>query len=325
MKYTAYTLLILSLFVSVNLRAEDRFTRSEYIELWADEALYQMVTYKIPASITLAQGILESADGNSDLAKRSNNHFGIKCHSTWTGKKVYHDDDKRQECFRKYDNAGDSFEDHSVFLQGRRYEVLFTHKITDYKAWAKGLKKCGYATNSKYANLLIRIIEENHLADYDKVGVKMMKKGEIPNREPARKKKVRDRDKKEKINYDRNDDLPGVTVELNSTISLSENNIKFIIAKAGDSFESIALNLDMMPWQIWKYNDLKKGDKIHEGQRLYIQPKRNKAKKSTHIVQDGESMWSISQHHGVKLKKLYKRNMMTMGSDVKSGQKIQLR
>lgn len=143
-------------------------SRSHYIEMYKDEAIYQMKKYKIPASITLAQGILESANGNSELAQKSNNHFGIKCHTDWEGERVYHDDDKNDECFRKYDNVRDSYDDHSEFLLKPRYADLFTFSLTDYKAWARGLKKAGYATNPKYAKHLIKIIEENDLHQFDK-------------------------------------------------------------------------------------------------------------------------------------------------------------
>ena len=151
---------------SFYLSAQD-MSRSQYIEKYKDEAIYQMSKYKIPASITLAQGILESANGNSELAKKSNNHFGIKCHSNWDGDKVYHDDDKNDECFRKYNKVRDSFEDHSEFLLKDRYADLFNYSITDYKAWSKGLKKAGYATDPKYAKRLIKIIEENELHRFD--------------------------------------------------------------------------------------------------------------------------------------------------------------
>ena len=142
-------------------------TRNEYIDKYKDEAIYQMKKYKIPASITLSQGILESGDGNSELAKKSNNHFGIKCHLDWQGERVYYNDDKKNECFRKYSNVKDSFDDHSNFLLRPRYAVLFEYALTDYKSWAKGLKKAGYATNPKYAKHLIKIIEENELYKLD--------------------------------------------------------------------------------------------------------------------------------------------------------------
>ena len=142
-------------------------TRNEYIDKYKDEAIFQMKKYKIPASITLAQGILESGDGNSELAKKSNNHFGIKCHSDWQGDRVYYDDDQKNECFRKYFSFIDSFEDHSKFLLQPRYAALFEYELTDYKSWAKGLKKAGYATNPNYAKLLIKVIEENKLYKLD--------------------------------------------------------------------------------------------------------------------------------------------------------------
>jgi len=149
--------------------SEKRISKEGYIEMWKDEAVQQMIQYKIPASITLAQGILESGNGNSELAKYGKNHFGIKCHD-WDGGKIYRDDDKKDECFRKYSNASASFEDHSKFLAHRgRYSSLFELKTSDYKGWARGLKKAGYATNPKYADLLIKLIEENELYQYDKL------------------------------------------------------------------------------------------------------------------------------------------------------------
>ncbi|MBL6657543.1 MAG: glucosaminidase domain-containing protein [Flavobacteriales bacterium] len=160
-------LLILFLFLGQYLFSQN-ISRSEYIDRYKGEAVIQMKKYNIPASITLAQAILESADGNSELAKKSNNHFGIKCHSNWDGEKVFHDDDKSDECFRAYNNVEESFEDHSKFLLKDRYSDLFKLDIDDYKSWAKGLKKAGYATNPDYAKHLIRIIEDNNLSRFDK-------------------------------------------------------------------------------------------------------------------------------------------------------------
>lgn len=142
-------------------------SRERYIEMYSDEAINQMRKYNIPASITLAQGILESGNGNSELTKASNNHFGIKCHSDWSGETVYYDDDAKNECFRKYSSVSESYEDHSKFLLKKRYSKLFEYSIYDYKSWAKGLKKAGYATNPKYAKHLIKIIEDNTLYVFD--------------------------------------------------------------------------------------------------------------------------------------------------------------
>lgn len=159
-------LVLFLLLFSFQLSAQN-MTRNEYIDKYKDESIYQMKKYKIPASITLAQGILESGNGNSELAKKSNNHFGIKCHSDWQGERVYHDDDKKNECFRKYNKVRDSYDDHSKFLLRPRYAALFEYALTDYKSWAIGLKKAGYATNPNYAKHLIKIIEENELYKLD--------------------------------------------------------------------------------------------------------------------------------------------------------------
>ena len=160
-------LLILFLFLG-NYLFSQNMSRSEYIERFKGEAISQMEKYNIPASITLAQAILESGDGNSELAIKSNNHFGIKCHSNWKGEKVFHDDDEKGECFRAYKNIKQSFEDHSIFLLKERYAELFNLDIEDYKSWAKGLKKAGYATNPNYAKQLIKIIEDHNLSQFDK-------------------------------------------------------------------------------------------------------------------------------------------------------------
>ena len=327
----------IGLILATNVFAEDqKITRSEYIDLWKDEAIYQMVVHKIPASITLAQGILESGDGNSELARKANNHFGIKCHSDWKGKKVYHDDDKKGECFRHYKNAKESFEDHSDFLLRKRYASLFELKITDYKGWAKGLKKCGYATSSKYATLLIRIIEDNDLTRFDKVGTKMIKNGSIPdtpggadsNESIAKAKPNKNKDKKssrKQKTKPTNSTLDDVSIEKSRNVSVSENRIKYVIVKEGDTFESIAQELDLMPWQLWKYNDLEKNAVLTEGQLLYIQPKRNSAKAAWHTVKEGDTMERISQEHGVKLKALYKKNRMEPGSQPEVGLRISLK
>ncbi|NNE55984.1 MAG: LysM peptidoglycan-binding domain-containing protein, partial [Flavobacteriales bacterium] len=305
-----------------------------YIDQWKDEAVYQMVVNKIPASITLAQGILESGDGNSELAKRSNNHFGIKCHSDWTGSRTYHDDDKKGECFRVYSSAHESFEDHSDFLSRKRYASLFDLKITDYKGWAKGLKKCGYATDPSYAKRLISIIEANDLASFDKEALKYIKKGDLPPRgyvptapevEVLAKNESKADKKAARKQKRGSDDLPPVVVNLDRTIKLSSNNIKYILTKDGDDFDQIADELEVMPWQIRKYNDFTRDHHFTAGEMVYIQPKRSMAREKWHVVEPGESMWDISQHYGVKLKKLYKKNNMTFGSEPDVGQKLSLR
>ncbi len=284
-------------------------SRNEYIEMWKDEAISQMVKYNIPASITLAQGILESANGNSELARYANNHFGIKCHG-WTGETINKDDDHKDDCFRKYLTAHESFEDHSVFLKKSRYAFLFDYEITDYKAWAKGLKKAGYATNPKYPDLLIKLIEQHELYKYD------IMQGEFESKDPLLVA------------------TPGITqpLEMEASsmvnvhlIEVSKNKIKFVTVKTGDTYYKIAKEFDLGLWQLYKYNDLTKEDVLLPGDIIYLQPKKNKAKEKVHVVQKGETMNDIAQQHGVKLKKLYKRNEGVFGQDLEEGQQISLR
>jgi len=330
MKLLLNTLTIL-FFLSFSLTASadggKRLSRAEYIDLWKDEAIYQMVVHKIPASITLAQGILESADGNSELARDANNHFGIKCHSDWKGKRAYHDDDKKGECFRHYPNANESFEDHSLFLQKSRYSSLFELKIDDYKGWAKGLKKCGYATNNQYASLLIRIVEENELEKYDDVGMRHIKKGEIPGGKRKNAPIADNPPKSTRKSKSKGKDVPSeITLGDGRLEQFSANDIRFVTAKNGETIESLAKTLDVMPWQIRKYNDLGERKSLSEGETIYLQPKRNKSKeKDSHLVKEGETLRSISQLYGVKISKILKKNSLEENAVLTDGMTLRLR
>lgn len=286
-----------------------RITRAEYIETYKDEAIKEMHNSGVPASITLAQGILESGDGNSALARYANNHFGIKCHSSWKGETFIQDDDAKDECFRKYKSAFESFADHSEFLKRKRYAELFELKITDYKGWAKGLKKAGYATNPKYPELLIDLIEKNDLAKYDKIK---------PGKEKGTKKK-------HKTTAEEKETTVNSKKKGSHTTKLHENNIRYIEVKPEDSFEKIAEEFNMGLWQLYKYNDLEKEKELFDEGILFLQPKRGKAKEEFHIVRTGERMWDISQKYGIKLKKLYKKNRMFEGDQPKAGDKLYLR
>ncbi len=258
----------------------------KYIKTYAPLAIEQQRKYKIPASITLAQGILESGAGQSDLARRSNNHFGIKCHSDWSGGRVYHDDDLRGECFRKYKQVSDSYEDHSKFLKRSRYQSLFRLKITDYKGWAKGLQKCGYATDRAYANKLIKLIEEYELYRYD--NAKLVKK------------QAKKETKKQK-----NVTLPRVNYTIYKTFGLL-----YVYAKENDSFEQIARNMGFTVKELKKYNEVPTDFPLQKGDIIYLQKKKTKADKPhyEHVVQVGESMHSIAQMYGIRIKNLYKMN-----------------
>ncbi len=297
------------------------YSTSDYINMYSDLAVKEMKRTGIPASITLAQGILESGNGNSTLARKSNNHFGIKCHNDWTGKRVYHDDDRKGECFRKYPKVYDSYIDHSNFLvEKSRYASLFELKPTDYKGWAKGLKKAGYATDPHYAHRLIGIIEENNLQRFDD-----------PKYVPKNRPVIKGNDATEESGSQRTynsggDDNFTVNVFNNHAVK-ANNGVKYIRVQTGDSFVDICQEFGLKEWEIYSYNDISKGSDITKYNYLYIQPKRNKAnrKHRTHKVKEGETMHYISQKYGVKIRRLYRYNHMDATENVKQGQIIYLR
>ena len=278
-------------------------TTEQYIQQYKDVAIAEMKRSRIPASITLAQGILESGNGNSRLATEANNHFGIKCKKEWTGRTLYEDDDAPQECFRAYPTAEDSYRDHSDFLvKSSRYAFLFDLAPTDYKGWAEGLKKAGYATNPNYPQLLINFIEKHNLQQYDG--------GEL-NIQPAMPAPVTE--KKEEIK------------PVPAPVALKEwNNLPVTIAAKGESYAQIALRNDMMVWQIFKYNDIKRGANPRSGDTLYLKPKFNKGKVATYEVQFGDNMYRISQRFAIKLKNLYKLNKMEFGTEPMWGEVLNL-
>lgn len=283
--------------------AEKLNSREQYIEKYSEEAINQMVQYNIPASITLAQGILESNNGNSALAKYGNNHFGIKCHN-WEGEGIYQDDDLKNECFRKYPSALESFRDHSLFLNNRnRYAFLFNLKLEDYKGWAKGLKKAGYATNPKYAYILIALIEKHELDQFDK---SLMVAQKIPTQKQAKNHPLR------------------VKNQNKHAISI-HNNIKYINAINGDTFYSLANEFEMGLWQLYKYNNLEKGDILKVNDIIFLQPKKSRCKINYHIVKKGDNIKSISQLYGLKLKKILKRNQLSIEDSLLIGSKIYLK
>lgn len=272
----------------------------KYIKTYSDLAIQHQKKYKIPASITLAQGVLESGAGQSDLARRSNNHFGIKCHSDWRGGRVYHDDDLRGECFRKYKQVEDSYDDHSRFLAERpRYASLFQLNIKDYKGWAKGLQKCGYATDRAYANKLIKVIEDYELYRYDsaKGNKTVVKKTNQPSKQLAR-----------------------------YTI-YKTNGLLYVYAKGNDSFEQIAESLGFRVKDIKKYNEVPEDFPLQKNDLVYLEKKKKKADKPNydHVVQIGESMHSISQKYGIQIKSLYKINKKDKDYVPEEGDVLKLR
>lgn len=301
-----------------------------YIEKYKDIAMREMQMYKIPASITLAQGLLESGNGNSALAKRSNNHFGIKCHKNWNGKRTYHDDDAKGECFRVYDSPADSYRDHSLFLaNGQRYAFLFDLKITDYKGWAKGLKKAGYATLPTYANVLIRLIENYNLTQYDQ----MVVKGKFKYKENKSHKEIKKERKNKKIDNSivytpfKIEDAEVVDKTADGRYIRVNNGAKFIYAKEGDNIYNLSSLFGIYDYQLVKYNNLGKRTAFRDGEMVYIEPKKRKAMRryKYHTIQKGETLSHVSRLYAVKLKSLYKMNDMNENSVLHIGDNIRLR
>lgn len=280
-------------------------TYQTYINQYKDLAIEQMLRYRIPASITLAQGLFESAAGRSDLVRQGNNHFGIKCHN-WTGPTQYHDDDARGECFRVYQDARDSYEDHSKFLACQpRYARLFQLSQRDYKGWARGLKACGYATNPQYANKLIQIIELYKLNEYDKAK-----------------------------RYDRfmaahsGTDQPVNAEGLLHPIHIFNKNY-YLYAREGDTFKSIGKEVGISWRKLARYNERDKHTILRKGDIIYLKKKRSKAPKQykgrPHVIKPGESMYVISQKYGIRLEKLYKMNHLDPNIPVSVGTRLRVR
>ena len=282
--------------------AEYKMAREEYIEKYKDDAIKEMLMHGVPASITLAQGMLESGNGNSALAAYANNHFGVKCHNDWTGPTYIYDDDEKDECFRKYPTVLDSYSDHSLFLQSRpRYAFLFNLHSADYKAWAMGLKEAGYATDPRYSEKLIEIIEQNKLYLFDSVG-------SLPNIAAAKPKHTK------------------ATVKASQSRNITFNNKrKCIIIKSGDSFNAIARDFNIELWDLYKYNDINNEYSLRSGEKVYLEPKRKRAEEEHHIVKPGETMQMISQEYGIKLKSLYRKNHLKRGTEPIVGVELALR
>lgn len=288
-----------SFFVSENEEVPYKFSAKDYIETFKEDAIKEMYLNKIPASIVLAQALFESNNGNSELARNANNHFGIKCKRDWFGASYTKDDEEKDECFRKYNSVLESYTDHSVFLKTReRYMFLFDIPLTNYKAWCFGLKEAGYATDPFYAQRLIDIIEKYKLYEYDQHA--LIDKPGFPTLEPA---------------------MP----EPDLKVVYQYNHGNFIITKEGDSFFKIASEYDIELEKLLEYNDIKQGSKIQIGQKLYLEPKSEQAKEPFHLVQNGETLHAISQIHGVKLHVLCKNNHLKPNYTLKPGEILYLK
>ncbi|NLB92514.1 MAG: LysM peptidoglycan-binding domain-containing protein [Bacteroidales bacterium] len=300
----------LFLFIFLISATQAQISREQYILRYQILAIEEMGRSGIPASIKMAQALLESNNGNSQLAHKSNNHFGIKCKSNWTGQKVYHNDDEPNECFRKYRTVEDSYIDHSNFLMGNpRYAFLFTLPPNDYKRWAEGLKDAGYATAKHYAKSLIKIIEDNQLYLLD------TKQTLSPMLANATKAQINNMSEKIAIN------------PFFARTTINVNNLKAVAAKEGDTFEILAQSFAKEPWELYNFNDLPAGYRPQPNEVIYLEPKRNKSPRGVdyHKVSEGETMHFISQMYGLKLKRLLRRNRMKPGEQPIPGDWIYLR
>lgn len=275
-----------------------------YINQYKDLAIREMLQYRIPASITLAQAVFESGAGRSRLARLGNNHFGIKCHG-WTGRTIAEDDDALGECFRAYDHPLQSFEDHSKFLvNSSRYRRLFSLSMQDYRGWAHGLKACGYATNPRYAYKLIELIELYKLYVYDN---------------------ARSYDHA-MVEYSGNQTVVNQAKPLHPIAIFNKNY--YIRARRGDTFKLIGEEIGVSYKKIAKYNERDKDDALTEGEIIFLKKKRKKAPKAfknrPHVVKNGESLYIIAQIYGMRLSSLYKLNDFTPDHTIHVGDVVRV-
>ncbi|HVV04225.1 MAG TPA: glucosaminidase domain-containing protein [Puia sp.] len=289
-----------------------------YINTYKALAISEMQRTGVPASITLAQGIHESEAGNSDLVKKSNNHFGIKCKDEWTGEKVYHDDDARGECFRSYPTAAESYRDHSDFLKkGSRYAFLFNLDPADYEAWANGLRKAGYATNVRYSQILIKYIQDYNLNQYSLIAMGKMKPSDevvltVPG-SPSQPLTVLNQGPAVAATPSRKT-YPDGEFQINRT--------RVVFVKAGTSLLAIANQYDLNLARLLEFNDLKEEDVVVKDQLLYLQRKRRTGATEFHIVQEGESLYDICQTEGIRFQDLLEMNQLTPEAQPATGEKI---
>lgn len=306
-RYLTFILLVLSAGLGHTQTREA--AQERYIKLYKDVAIEEMNQFAIPASVKLAQGILESNAGRSRLAAEANNHFGIKCHKGWQGKTIRKTDDSFMECFRKYDDPSFSYRDHSLFLTGRsRYSGLFQLDITDYKGWCRGLKKAGYATNPRYPRLLIDIIERHKLYRYDR----KYAPEPVAYRRPLESAPVPTYNKFEVVD------------SINGRRVLENNGKELVVARKEDSYLAVARDLDMDLAGLKHYNDLVIVNNLPAENFVYLENKRWRSRKyKRHIVRKNETWQSIAQLYGIRLAWLHLYNMGNATLD--PGEKVRLK
>lgn len=296
-----------------------KMTPAQYIDMHKELAIREMKRMGVPAAITLAQGLLETENGNSELLKKSNNHFGIKCKSSWTAAGVSHDDDAPGECFRTYKDAEASYRDHSNYLRGQdRYSFLFKLDPTDYKGWAYGLKKAGYATNPKYPAILIKYIEDNNLEQYTLLAVK-----DIPRFDASKYKD----DPVEKAT----DEITAGTIKVGPADKMSEvgsrltvNGSTAIYAEKGKSLLAIATENNINLAKLLEYNDLEKDGLLEKDQLIFLDKKSKEGKEDYYVVQRNETLYDVAQKNGIRLQNLYELNNLKE-DNVSAGTRLRLR
>ena len=374
MLFRVCIVLLISLFSAVSVRAQVgepdadkalepvaewvKLTPEEYIYRWRATAVDNMEVYGIPASITMAQAILESGFGNGYLARVANNHFCIKCKKSWTGRTITHADDRPDDCFRVYDSVEESFEDHANFLcSGQRYEFLFAYDTDDYKSWAKGLKQAGYATAPDYAERLIGVVERYNLQLLDKKnGIQLYdeylaKELGVNVDALAESSEVAPKEEAVAAEVNTNTEATEADVEyLNIKTAYSEqgvdpNNYRvtinshrgynvyrvngtfYIIANEGDTFESLGEIFELSSKLLRRFNDLKGNVQPTQGDIIYIEPKMMNwsGEEMAHIVTEGQTMRDIAQMYGIRLKALERMNKAYKAKELVAGQSLRLR
>jgi len=310
-----------------------------YIDKYKELAIQEEIRTGVPASITLAQGLLESGAGQSDLSQASNNHFGIKCKTEWTGAKVYHDDDARSECFRSYPSVEDSYRDHSDFLKNRpNYSALFYLDPADYKSWALGLKKAGYATEKAYAQNLIKTIEDNGLQQYTLLA---MQRGKMPQQDITQNNNsiaATAAVQKENTATAEPPVVQNTSVQQTNEAGISEvvsypagtfsiNNVKVVFAPAGTSLFALATKSNLSFKKLLDFNNLSDNEDILKQDKLiYLERKPKKSSSNdVHIVAASETLEDISQKEGVDLESLYEYNKIQKGMQPATGEKVYLK
>lgn len=306
--------------------AQTRQTREEYIERYKSIAVAHMERYGIPASITMAQGILESDAGNSPLSLSSNNHFGIKCKKNWTGRKVYHDDDAKGECFRAYPSVEASYQDHAEFLDSSpRYDSLFAYPANDYRSWARGLKAAGYATAPDYAQRLVAIIEKYKLYLLDQ------QDGDAVYSSGKYAKENAEWFARHSISS--NEDIVlhdpfNVTINAHKGYNIYRvNQTCYVLAKEGDSYASLSKIFAISEQNLRKFNDVNRHKTLRTGDIVFIERKKDswQGELLLHAARSGESLHSISQSYGIRLRRLARLNRLRPSAPITAEQTIRLR